>query len=747
MADKTPSLSAIRDEQLADALSKRYLEYALSSIVSRSLPDVRDGLKPVHRRLLYAMRQLKLNPTSGFKKCARVVGDVIGKYHPHGDVAVYDAMVRLSQSFSVRYPLVDGQGNFGNIDGDSHAAMRYTEARLTLAGDALMDGLDEDTVDFASTYDGTDSEPMLMPASFPNLLANGTQGIAVGMATNVPPHNLEELAHALIYVLDHKDASVADLIQFIPGPDFPTGGVLLNDKEAILKSYETGRGSFTLRSKWEKEDLQYGNYQIVITEIPFGIQKSRLIEKIASLIEDKKLPMVTDIRDESAEDIRVVIEPKNRSMDPAMIMGHLFKLSDFQVLFHLNMNVLDATRTPREMSLLEVLQAYIDHRQNVLQRRSQFRLGNINHRLEVLEGLLKAYLNLDEVIRIIRENDEPKPLLIAAFDLTDLQADSILNMRLRSLRKLEEMSIKKEDSDLRAEKEKLEDLLGDPKKQFNTLKTEFKSLITTFGKKTDIGARRTLLVDSFETPAVSDLDAFIEKEPLTILVSNRGWIRSMKGHQDLSQDFTFKDGDSQKFALHCQTTDKLILVSTSGRFFTLDANTLPGGRGFGEPLRMMVDLDNDSDFTNLFIYDENASLLCVADNGYGFRVKASDVMAQTRSGKTVMNLVDGSKCFGVYTLADTDDHIAIIGNHRKLLVFKTEEIPFVSRGKGVILQKFRDEQTQVADILPFPGSEGLYWETGRGRTALQDFRLWLSKRASVGRTPPTGFPRKNQFIG
>ncbi len=740
-------LATIRDEQLADALSKRYLEYALSSIVSRSLPDVRDGLKPVHRRLLFAMRELKLNPKSGFKKCARVVGDVIGKYHPHGDVAVYDAMVRLSQSFSVRYPLVDGQGNFGNIDGDSHAAMRYTEARLTLAGDALMDGLDESTVDFSPTYDGTEQEPVLMPASFPNLLANGTSGIAVGMATNIPPHNMEELANALIHILENPTAEVSDLIKFIPAPDFPTGGVLLNKKEEIASAYKTGRGAFTLRSKWEKEDLQYGNYQIIITEIPFGIQKSRLIEKIAHLLEDKKLPMVADIRDESAEDIRVVIEPKNRTMDPNMVMGHLFKVSELQISFHLNMTVLDSVRTPREMSLLEVLQAYITHRKIVLQRRTKFRLENVNRRLEILKGLLKAYLNLDEVIKIIRENDEAKPLLIKAFDLTDLQADSILNMRLRSLRKLEEMQISKEQTELSEEKSKLEKLLDSDARQKTKLKSEFNELIKVFGKKTELGKRRTELVDSFEASSNISLEQFIEKEPLTVLISTRGWIRCMKGHQDLSQEFSFKDGDSKKFAIHCLTTDKLILVSTSGRFFTLDANDLPGGRGFGEPLRMRVDLENDSDFTNFFVYNKTVDLLCVATNGYGFRVKAEGISAHTRTGKTIMNLANGAKCFNVYELKKDENHIAVLGNHRKLLIFKTEEIPFVSRGKGVILQKFRNEKTEISDVLSFNGENGFYWETGRGKTNLKDFRLWLGKRASIGRTPPTGFPRKNKFKG
>ncbi|MHA1550080.1 MAG: DNA topoisomerase IV subunit A [Alphaproteobacteria bacterium] len=741
MTKKTQSI--IREEQLASALSKRYLDYALSSIVSRSLPDVRDGLKPVHRRILYAMRELKLNPTSGYKKCARVVGDVIGKYHPHGDVAVYDAMVRLSQSFSVRYPLVDGQGNFGNIDGDSHAAMRYTEARLTAAGSALMVGLDENAVDFSPTYDGTDSEPILMPARFPNLLANGSTGIAVGMATNIPPHNLEELLKGLIHLLDSPDITVKDLVKHIPAPDFPTGGELLNKKEEILKAYETGRGSFTLRAKWKKEDLQYGNYQIIITEIPYGIQKSRLIERIAFLLEEKKLPMITDIRDESAEDIRVVIEPKNRTMNANQVMGHLFKVSDLQTVFHLNMNVLDSVRTPRVMSLKEILQEFISHRQIVLQRKTQFRLGNINKRLEILEGLLKAYLNLDKVIRIIRENDDSKPLLIKAFTLTELQADSILNMRLRSLRKLEEMEIQKENTALKKEKKILEDLLAHESKQFKNLRNEFEELIGIFGKKTKEGKRRTKLLSSFETETIS-IDQFIEKEPLTVIVSKRGWIRSMKGHQDLSEKFSFKDGDSRLFALHCQTTDKLLLVSSKGKFFTLEANKLPGGRGYGEPLRMMIELGNDSEFTTIFIYDELKTLLVTTTNGYGFKVEAKDVFAQTRTGKTIVNLSKDASCFDVFPLGN-EDHLAVIGNHRKLLIFTLDQVPTVSRGKGVILQKYRDPKTELSDILAFKGEKGFYWKTGRGRTTLKDFRLWLGKRASVGRTPPTGFPRKNLF--
>ncbi|MBN2676040.1 MAG: DNA topoisomerase IV subunit A [Alphaproteobacteria bacterium] len=733
----------IREEQLASALSKRYLDYALSSIVSRSLPDVRDGLKPVHRRLLYAMRQLKLNPTAGYKKCARVVGDVIGKYHPHGDVAVYDAMVRLAQSFSVRYPLVDGQGNFGNVDGDSHAAMRYTEARLTSAGSALMDGLDEDTVDFSPTYDGTDSEPVLMPSAFPNLLANGSTGIAVGMATNIPPHNLDELLKGLIYLLDNPDATVKQLIKYIPAPDFPTGGQLLTHPESILKTYETGHGAFTLRATWETEDLQYGNYQIVITEIPFGLQKSKLIEKIAYLLEEKKLPMVGDIRDESAEDIRIVIEPRNRTIKAEHIMGHLFKVSDLQTIFHLNLNVLDSTRTPRVMNLKEVLDAFVSHRLVVLDRKTQFRLGNIIHRLEILEGLLKAYLNLDRVIQIIRENDESKPLLIAEFKLTELQADSILNMRLRSLRKLEEMTLKAEESDLQKEKTACEKLLANKNLQTDYLKKEFENLLTIFGKKTAEGKRRTKLIASFEEEEIS-LEQFIEKEPLTVIISQRGWIRTMKGHQDLSETFAFKDGDSRQFALHCQTTDKLILASAGGKFYTLEPNKLPGGRGYGEPLQMMLDLENDLSFVNLFIYDENKTLLVTTTNGYGFKVEASSVFAQTRIGKTIVNLSEDAKCLSVLPL-ENEDHLAVLGNHRKLLIFKMDEIPTVSRGKGVILQKYRDSKTQLVDALPFVGADGFYWETGRGRTTLEDFRLWFGKRAGIGRTPPTGFPRKNQF--
>jgi len=731
----------VRDTPLADALGERYLAYAMSTIVSRSLPDVRDGLKPVHRRLLYAMRQLKLDPTSGFKKCARVVGDVIGKYHPHGDTSVYDAMVRLAQDFAVRYPLVEGQGNFGNIDGDNAAAMRYTEARLTAVAAALMDGLDEDAVDFRPTYDGTEEEPIVMPAAFPNLLANGASGIAVGMATSIPPHNVGEICGALLHLIDQPDCAIDALLVHIKGPDLPTGGVMVESAASIAESYRTGRGGFRLRARWEIEKLSHGLYQIIVTEIPYGIQKSKLIEKIAELMEAKKLPLLADIRDESAENVRVVLEPKNRSVDAEMVMEQMFRQTDFEIRIPLNMNLLDAQSVPRVMNIKEVLQAFLDHRHEVLQRRSRYRQGKIEARLEVLDGYLIAYLNLDEVIAIIRHEDEPKPKLMARFGLTDNQAEAILNMRLRSLRRLEEFEIKGEHDKLSAELAGLKTLLSDEKARWKAIAKEVKGINAQFGKDDALGRRRTTLGEAPEGVVIS-LDAFIEKEDITVILSEKGWIRAVKGHAESQDDLKFKEGDQLKTILRCSTTDKILLFASNGRFYTLGGDKLPRGRGHGEPLRLMIDLPNDAEIVVLSIYRPNIRLMVASSGGKGFLVKSEEVLAQTRTGKQILNLGDGETA--AYCLPiGTQDAVAVIGRNRKLLLFKLEEIPEMTRGRGVILQKYRDGG--VSDIKLFTLADGLTWSLGDKTRTETNLILWLGKRATVGRTPPVGFPRNNKF--
>jgi topoisomerase-4 subunit A len=731
----------VRDTPLADALGERYLAYAMSTIVSRSLPDVRDGLKPVHRRLLYAMRQLKLDPTSGFKKCARVVGDVIGKYHPHGDTSVYDAMVRLAQDFAVRYPLVEGQGNFGNIDGDNAAAMRYTEARLTAVAAALMDGLDEDAVDFRPTYDGTEEEPIVMPAAFPNLLANGASGIAVGMATSIPPHNVGEICGALLHLIDQPDCAIDALLVHIKGPDLPTGGVMVESAASIAESYRTGRGGFRLRARWEIEKLSHGLYQIIVTEIPYGIQKSKLIEKIAELMEAKKLPLLADIRDESAENVRVVLEPKNRSVDAEMVMEQMFRQTDFEIRIPLNMNLLDAQSVPRVMNIKEVLQAFLDHRHEVLQRRSRYRQGKIEARLEVLDGYLIAYLNLDEVIAIIRHEDEPKPKLMARFGLTDNQAEAILNMRLRSLRRLEEFEIKGEHDKLSAELAGLKTLLSDEKARWKAIAKEVKGIKAEFGKDDALGRRRTTLGEAPEGVVVP-IEAFIEKEDITVILSEKGWIRAVKGHSESQDDLKFKEGDQLRTILRCSTTDKILLFASNGRFYTLGGDKLPRGRGHGEPLRLMIDLPNDAEIVVLSIYRPNIRLLVASSGGKGFLVKSEEVLAQTRAGKQILNLGDGETA--AYCLAiGTQDAVAVIGRNRKLLLFKLDEIPEMTRGRGVILQKYRDGG--VSDIKLFTLADGLSWSLGDKTRTETNLILWLGKRATVGRTPPVGFPRNNKF--
>ncbi|MGD1953795.1 MAG: DNA topoisomerase IV subunit A, partial [Sphingomonadales bacterium] len=637
----TESDESIRDVSFTESLSEKYLAYALSTIMSRSLPDVRDGLKPVHRRLLYAMRQLKLDPSSGYKKCARVVGDVIGKYHPHGDQSVYDAMVRLAQDFSVRYPLIDGQGNFGNVDGDNAAAMRYTEARLTEFARILMDGLAEDAVPFRETYDGEATEPVVFPGGFPNLLANGASGIAVGMATSIPPHNLAELCQAMILLIDTPHCAHDALMSCVPGPDFPTGGIIVDTPEVLASAYETGRGAIRVRARWEKEDTGRGTYQVVVTEIPYQVQKAKLIEKIADLINARKIPILADVRDESTEDVRIVLEPKSKNVDADILMEGLFRLTDLETRFSLNMNVLDGGRTPRVMGLREVLTAFIDHQIDVLIRRKRFRLGKIEQRLEVLGGYIIAYLNLDEVIRIIREEDEPKTELIKAFDLTDVQAEAILNMRLRSLRKLEEMELKREDKALRAERKEIKARLADPEAQRGVIKDDFAALAERFGKTTEIGRRRTGFGEAPEGEPLP-MEAMIEREPVTVVCSEKGWIRAMKGHGVAASDLKFKDGDALKFMLPAQTTDKLLLFAADGRFFTLGVDKLPGGRGHGEPLRLMIDLDQGVDIIAMFIPREGVRLLLASTAGKGFLVDAQKVQASTRTGKAVMTLPPGT---------------------------------------------------------------------------------------------------------
>ena len=731
----------IKDVHLAEELSKRYLSYAMSTIVARSLPDVRDGLKPVHRRLLYAMRQLHLDPKSGFKKCARVVGDVIGKYHPHGDSAVYMAMVRLAQDFSVRYPLVDGQGNFGNIDGDGPAAMRYTEARLTEFAIALMEGLNENSVDMRETYDGEEKEPVVMPASVPNLLCNGSAGIAVGIATNIPPHNLGEVCDALLYLIDNPECTEDPLVRKIKGPDFPTGGIIIDNFESILNTYKQGKGGFRIRAKWETEDLGRGQYQIVVTEIPYQVQKSNLIEKIASLLVDKKLPLLNDIRDESTHDVRIVLEPKNRTVDAKMLMEHLFRQTELEVRFAMNMNVLDSDGVPRVMSIKEVLGEFLKHRHNVLVRRANYRLDKINNRLEILSGYLIAYLNLDEIIRIIREEDEPKAMLISKFNLTDNQAEAILNMKLRNLRKLEENEIRKEFDDLTAEKNDLETLITDEKLRWQAIGSEIKFIREKFGKKTALGRRRTEFAEAPDNIEVT-IEALVEKEPITVILSKKGWIRCMKGHMPLSDEFKFKDDDALHQAIHAQTTDKIILFDTSGKFFNVNANEIPSGRGFGQPLRLMVDLGMNDNICEMFVFDAKAQYLIASNTGKGFLVDENHILAQTRNGRKIMNLAEGEvACFCKQI---TGNMVAIIGENRKLLVFKLEEIPTMARGRGVTLQKYKDGC--MADVQIFKEEEGFSYNRAGGVRTETDLLNWLGHRGQVGKLAPFGFPKSNKFL-
>ncbi len=741
---------AIVDAPFDAALSERYLIYAMSTITARSLPDLRDGLKPVHRRLLWAMRLLKLDPSQGYKKCARVVGDVIGKYHPHGDQSVYDAMVRLAQTFSLRYPLVDGQGNFGNIDGDNAAAYRYTEARLTRTAIELMNGLDENGSDLRPTYNGEDEEPEIMPGLFPNLLANGASGIAVGMATSIPSHNAAEVLDAAMLLIDQPAASHEQLMELFQGPDFATGGILVDGKDVISNAYETGRGAMRVRARWHKEDEGRGTWNAVITQIPYQVQKGKLIEAIANLIGDKKLPILADIRDESDSEIRIVLEPKNRNVDPDDLMNALFRLTDLETRFSLNMNVLDDQRTPRVMGLGEVLREWLRHQIEVLVRKSQHRLEKIDGRLELLGGYIIAFLNLDRIIEIIRYEDEPKSVMMAEFELNDRQAEAILNMRLRSLRKLEEMELRRELDELTAEREELLKLIESPARQRTRLKKDMAAMRKAYGEDTELGRRRTSLEEAGAAREIS-LEAFIEKEPVTVIMSQRGWIKAMKGHADISsqQDFKFKEGDGPAYAFHAQTTDKILVAMANGRFYTIGADKLPGARGFGEPLGTMIDIEGGNDIVALLPATPDGRMLLAASNGKGFIAKMADVIAETRKGRQVVN-VKGSARLKIVRNApvqvSADDYVAVVGDNRKLVAFPLSELPEMGKGQGVTLQRYKDGG--LADATCFKMSEGLSWAMGgdSGRTRTEnDMSLWRVARGAAGRLPPNGFPRNNRF--
>ena len=733
----------IESQQLSDALSQRYLSYAVSTIVSRALPDVRDGLKPVHRRILYSMLRQKLSPAAAFRKCATVVGDVLGHYHPHGDSSVYDAMVRLAQDFSVRYPLIDGQGNFGNIDGDPQAAYRYTESKMTDAAMLIMDGIDENSVDMMPNFDGTTTEPVVMPGAFPNLLANGGMGIAVGMATNIPTHNVAEVCDALILVVDKPDATTAQIMKKMVGPDFPTGGILIDSFDTIVKNYETGRGAFRIRARWEIEKLDRGAEQVVITEIPYGLLKSKLVEQIAGLIDARKLPLVDDIVDESTTDVRIVITPKSRNVPLDKMMAHLFAMTDLEYRFNMNFNVIDSNGAPRVMGIGDVLREFIAHQKNVLVRRTNWRLGNIERRLEILGGLLIVYLNLDRVIEIIRTEDDAKSVLISEFQLTEVQVEAILNTRLRSLRKLEEMEIRREDAALLAEQKQLQELLASDQMQRDQLKAWFVDIKKRYDKKTALGRRRTTWTEQTEELVVNT-DEFIEKEPLTIILSAMGWIRAAKGTLDLNGlDLKFKEGDELQFAFHVMSTDKINLFTSGGKMFTLAANELPSARGFGESVRLMADIGADENIVRAFVLNIAAKYLVVGRHGTGFIVSGENCLAQTKNGKQVMNTDTANPA--IMCVPVTGDTIAMSGSNDKLLIFGTNEIPEMTRGKGVILQKYNADRTYVLDVMFFNAADGFGWTTGRGTTKLDDWTPWTGRRASQGRTVPLGFPRTGKF--
>ena len=735
------SAGTIQDAPLADALSERYLAYALSTIMSRSLPDVRDGLKPVHRRLVYAMHQLRLDPAAGFKKCARVIGDVIGKYHPHGEASVYDALVRLAQDFAARYPLVEGQGNFGNIDGDNPAAMRYTEARMTLVARAMLDGIDDDAVDFRPNYDGEEHEPVVLPGGFPNLLANGAAGIAVGMATSIPPHNAGEVCAAALALIADPSATTADLLTHMPGPDFPTGGVLVEDPAAIAAAYETGRGGFRLRARWAREELKHGTWHIVVTEIPYQVQKTKLIEQMAELLEAKKLPLLGDLRDESTETVRLVLEPKSRGVDPAALMETLFRATQLETRFPLNMNVLTADRTPVVMGLRGVLRAWLDHRGEVLIRRSRHRLGAVERRLELLDGFLVVFLDLDEVIRIIREEDDAKAGLIRRFGINDVQAEAILNMRLRSLRRLEEMELRREHAALEKEKKGLGALLNSDSLRWKRVAEEVSAIRKQFGAG-KLGDRRT---DLAGTPAVVDVsfEQAIEREPLTVVLSQKGWIRALRGHATETKELKFKEGDALRLTIACQSTDRLCLFGTNGKAYTLRAAELPRGRGDGQPIRLLAEMTNEDDVLTLFIWQEGKRYLVASGSGRGFVVEAADLLAERKGGKQVLNTRAGDEA--QLCVPAEGDHVAVIGTSRKLLVFPLDQVPVLARGSGVILQRYKDGT--LGDAKVFRLADGLTWRLGdktRTETGLRD---WLGERAQSGRMTPNGFPKSGKFGG
>jgi topoisomerase IV subunit A len=731
----------IREVKFADALSDRYLAYALSTIVSRSLPDVRDGLKPVHRRILFAMLQLRLDPKSGYKKSARIVGDVIGKFHPHGDTAVYDSLVRLAQEFAQRYPLVDGQGNFGNIDGDSAAAMRYTESRMTAVAEALLDGIGENAVDFRATYDGEAEEPVVLPSRFPNLLANGASGIAVGMATSIPPHNVGELCDALIHLIDHKRASVADLMALVKGPDFPTGGVLAEAPETIREAYETGRGSFRVRARWQEEEFGRGVYRLIVTEIPYGVSKSRLIERIAALLEEKKLPLLADMHDESTDVVRIVFEPKTRNVNAKVLMESLFRATELETRISLNLNVLDAAGVPRVMNLREALQAFLDHRRVVLQRRTQFRLDAIARRSEILRGFMIVYVNLDEVIRIIREYDDSRERIMKRWKLNEVQAEAILDMRLRALRRLEEVAIKRELEALSAEEKELKLLLGDDKRQSKALAAEMAEIKAAFGPATALGKRRTE-IDKAPAEIQVPVEALIEREPVTVLCSAKGWIRTVKGQDPALAELKYKEGDEGKFAVAATTTDKLLLFASNGRFYTLGIDKLPGGRGHGEPVRLMIELGNEHDIVAILIHREGEKFLVASSDGRGFVVPSEETLGQTRAGKVVMNPAEGAAALAA--VPASGDSVAAIGDNHKLLIFRLSEVPEMARGRGVILQRYHEGG--LADIKVFKRAEGLAWRQGESRTRTElELDPWRGARAQAGRLAPPGFPKSNKF--
>ncbi|MGB8572798.1 MAG: DNA topoisomerase IV subunit A [Pseudolabrys sp.] len=739
-----PEKGAVEEVALREALEERYLAYALSTIMNRALPDARDGLKPVHRRILYGMRLLRLDPGAAFKKSAKVVGDVMGNFHPHGDQAIYDALVRLAQDFAQRYPLVDGQGNFGNVDGDNAAAMRYTEARLTEVARLLIDGIDEDTVDFRGTYDGTNQEPVVLPAAFPNLLANGSQGIAVGMATSIPPHNAAELCDAALFLIDNPKARSKTLLKYVKGPDFPTGGIIVDTPETIAEAYNTGRGSFRVRARWKQEDTGRGTYVIVITEIPWLVQKSRLVEKLAELINEKKLPLIADVRDESAEDIRLVIEPRSRSVDAELMMESLFKLTELESRIPLNMNVLVKGRVPQVLGLAEALREWLDHRREVLLRRSNHRLAEIEHRLEMLGGYLVAYLNLDKVIKIIRTQDEPKPVLMKTFKLTDVQADAILNMRLRNLRKLEEMEIRAEDKVLREERTKLKALVASPAQQWKTISGQIKEIREKFGPKTDIGKRRTTfgIAPAHDEAAIEE--AMVVREPITVVVSEKGWIRALRGHVSDFSGVSFKTDDALKFAFPTETTAKVMIFGSNGRFYTLDASKLPGGRGHGEPVRLFIDLEN-ADVVAALAYQGRRKFLVASHQGNGFVVAEDECLGTTRKGKQVLNLKAAPDKAGAMTTVD-GELVATIGGNRKMVIFPLNQVPEMGRGRGVRLQRYKEKG--LSDVTTFTAEVGLTWNDAAGRSftlPMKELKDWRGNRADAGRVAPKGFPKNNKF--